>query len=163
MTAIPATRAHRSGSATYRGSASGSSGSISLNENGAVMIRPSNSGIATWLAESSGLTPSSDASHSARLLVRQSPCSTGMSRAAIRSTSQVSSSPPALASAGTVPPAASTVTISASRVPSASNRSSGAARSEPAKIGTATAWPVASTASARACTKSVFPLTWCAR
>ncbi|MCW2853287.1 MAG: hypothetical protein JWM84_2951, partial [Nocardioides sp.] len=34
-------------------------GSISLNENGAVMIRPSNSGIAIWLAESSGVTPSS--------------------------------------------------------------------------------------------------------
>lgn len=84
------------------------------------MIRPSNSGIAIWLAESSGVTPSSEASHSARELVRHRPWSTGMSSAAIRSTSQASSSPPALAEAGTEPPAASTVTISASRVPSAS-------------------------------------------
>ena len=47
--------------------------------------------------------------------------------------------PAGAAVAGLVPPAASTVTTSASRVPSASSSSSGAARSEAAKIGTPTA------------------------
>ena len=86
-----------------------------------------------------------------------------MSSAFIRSTSQASSSPPALAVLGLVPPAASTVTTRASRVPSASYRSSGAERSEVEKIGTPTASPVASIASARACAKALFPLDSCAR
>ncbi len=122
-----------------------------------MMIRPSNSGMAIWLAESSGVTPSSDAAHSSRELVRHSPCSTGTSRAAIRSTSQASSSPPAPADAGTLPPAASTVTTSASKPASASYSSSGADRSDPAKTGTPTARPVASTASARVCAKAALP------
>ena len=86
-----------------------------------------------------------------------------MSSAARRATSQASSSPPADADAGVLPPAASTVTISASRVPSAAYRSSGAERSDPAKIGTPTAWSVASIASASACAKPEFPLASCAR
>ncbi|CAB4721772.1 unannotated protein [freshwater metagenome] len=95
-----------------------------------MMIRPSNSGIAIWVAESSGVTPSSEASHSSRLDVRHSPWSTGMSSAAIRATSHASSAPPALAVAGWLPPAASTVTTRASSVPRAAYSSSGAARSE---------------------------------
>jgi hypothetical protein len=134
-----------------------------LNENGAVMMRPSNSGIAIWLAESSGVTPSSEASHSARLEVRHSPCRTGMSSARMRATSHASSSPPALAPAGVIPPAASTVTTNASSVPSASYSSSGAARSDTENTGTPTACPVASTASASACANPVFPLVSCAR
>ena len=42
-----------------------------MNENGAVMIRPSNSGMAIWLAESSGVTPSSEASQAAREMERE--------------------------------------------------------------------------------------------
>ena len=87
----------------------------------------------------------------------------GMSSADIRATSHASSSPPALALDGTLPPAASTVTISASSVPNASYRSSGAERSDPAKMGTPTAWPVASTASASAWAKAVLPLASWAR
>ena len=68
-TAIPATRAARSGSATYAGSPSSS---ISLKENGTVIRRPSNSGTAIWVAASSGETPSSFSSQAARGLVRQS-------------------------------------------------------------------------------------------
>ena len=85
---------------------------------------------ATWVGASSGETPSSDPAQVARSQVRQSACSTGMSRAASASTSHASSSPPALLVAGLVPPAASTVTTSASRVPSSASRSSGAPRSE---------------------------------
>ena len=59
-----------------------------------------------------------------------------MSSAASARTSQASSSPPADAVAGRVPPAASTVVISASSVPRCSIRSAGASRSEAAKIGT---------------------------
>ena len=88
-----------------------------LNENGTVMIRPSNSGTATWVATSSGDMPSSEPAHQARSEVRQSPCSMGMSRAANARTSQPSSSSPADAVAGRVPPAARTVVIRASRVP----------------------------------------------
>ena len=128
-----------------------------------MMIRPSNSGIAIWLAESSGVVPSPEASQSARLLVRQRPWITGMSRAAIRATSQASSSPPALAPLGVVPPAARTVTTRASSLPSSSYSESGAERSEALKIGTPTASPVASIASASACANALFPLASWAR
>ena len=60
--AMPATRAQRSVSGTYEISPSSS---ISLNENGTVMIRPSNSGTATWLAASSGVSPSALAAQAA--------------------------------------------------------------------------------------------------
>lgn len=46
-----------------RGEAATHSPAISLNENGTVMMRPSNSGTATWLATSSGDRPSSLAHH----------------------------------------------------------------------------------------------------
>ena len=90
-----------------------------------MMIRPSNSGTATWVATSSGLIPSSEAAQEARSQVRQSPCRMGMSRAASARTSQASSSSPADAVAGLVPPAASTVVTRASRVPRKSIRSAG--------------------------------------
>ena len=61
---------------------SGPSSSISLNENGTVMIRPSNSGTATWVATSSGDSPSSLCCHCARELVRHRPCRIGTSSAA---------------------------------------------------------------------------------
>ena len=73
----------------------------------------------------------------------------GTSRAARALTSQASSSPPAEAVAGLVPPAASTVVINASQLPFYSSRSEGASRNEVVKIG----WPMpptASTASASA-------------
>src|SRR6478736_1224986 len=142
---MAATRAQRSGSATYRGSPAASAGSVSLNENGTVMIRPSNSGTATWVATSSGDRPSSEPAQDSRDQVRHRPWRMGMSSAASSLTSQPSSSPPADALAGVVPPAASTVTINASSSPSAVSRSGGAVRSEEQNIGTATASPVAST------------------
>ena len=93
-----------------------------------MMIRPSNSGTATWVATSSGVSPSSEFAQTRGDQVRHSPCRIGMSSAASAATSQASSSPPAVAVAGLVPPAASTVTISASKVPSWASRSSGAPR-----------------------------------
>ena len=65
-----------------------------------MMIRPSNSGTATWVATSSGVSPSSESAQVARLQVRHSPCRIGMSSAASAATSQSSSSPPAVAVAG---------------------------------------------------------------
>src|SRR6476660_6142757 len=79
LTANPATRAQRSGSATYE---IRPSSSISLNEKGTVMMRPSNSGTATWVATSSGDSPPSLSCHCARELVRHRPCRIGMSSAA---------------------------------------------------------------------------------
>ena len=159
FTAIPATRAARSGSATYTDSPSGS---ISLNENGTVMIRPSNSGIATCVAASSGDSPSSLASHAARPLVRHNPCRIGTSRSASTPTSQASSSPPAPKVAGLVPPAASTVTTSASALRSSASRSGEAVRSDAVKIGSGRP-PFASTAWQSTSTNAVFPAMWCAR
>ncbi len=79
-----------------------------------------------------------------------------MSSAASAWTSHASSAPPALAVAGVVPPAASTVVINASRLPRCASRSAEAPRSEVANVGTATP-PAPSTASARASTYAVFP------
>ena len=78
------------------------------------MIRPSNSGMATCMAASIGVIELA-AAQSARELVRQIPCMIGMSRSARAPMLQAASSPPADASEGTTPPAASTVTISASQ------------------------------------------------
>ena len=78
--------------------------SNSLNENGTVMIRPSNLGTATWVATSSGDRPSSLAAQSSREPVRHRPCRIGMSRAARRSMFQASSSPLADAAAGWIRP-----------------------------------------------------------
>src|SRR5712691_10980256 len=58
------------------------SGPSSLNENGTVIRRPSNSGIATCIAASTGASAALEASHCARELVRHRPCSTGTSRLA---------------------------------------------------------------------------------
>ncbi len=124
---MPATRAARSGSATYAGRPSSS---ISLNENGTVISRPSNSGTAIWLAASSGETPSSFSSQALRELVRQRAWRIGTSSAASAPASQASSSPPADASAGLVPPAASTVVTIASAARSASISSGSGLRSE---------------------------------
>ncbi len=136
--------------------------SVSLKENGTVMIRPSNSGTATCVATSSGDIPSFDSAQAARLQVRQSPCRIGMSRAASARTSHASSSPPALAVAGLVPPAASTVVINASSVPRWASRSFGASRSEAAKIGSPIP-PAASMASASVSTYAVLPAVCWAR
>ena len=133
------------------------SASVCLKENGTVMIRPSNSGTATWVATSRGERPSLESAQASRDHVRHSPCRIGMSSAASAVTSHASSSPPAVAVAGLVPPAASTVTINASKVASSAKRSSGAPRKDEQKIGTATAPCCACTASARACTNAVFP------
>ena len=126
-TAIPATRAARSGSGTYTVRPSASN---SLKENGTVMSRPSNSGTATWVATSSGDSPSSLSAQVARLVVRQRPCRIGTSSAASSATSQASSSPPAEAPAGFVPPAASTVTTMASAAASVRRSAGSAWRSE---------------------------------
>ena len=61
------------------------------------MIRPSNSGTATWVAASSGRQPVvAGRPRRARLVVRHRPCRIGTSSAASAPTSQASSSPPAL-------------------------------------------------------------------
>ncbi len=92
--------------------------------------RPSNSGTAIWLAASSGESPSSFSSQSARELVRQSAWRIGTSSAASAPASHDSSSPPAEAPAGLVPPAASTVVTSASARPSSASSSGSGERSE---------------------------------
>ena len=120
---MPATRAARSGSVRYSGTPSGP---ISLNENGTVISRPSNSGTATCMAASIGLSAALEDCQAARDEVRHSACSTGTSRPASADTSQLSASPPALAPAATVPPAASTVTSTAS-APASSAYTSGPA------------------------------------
>lgn len=158
-TAIPATRAARSGSATYTGT---SSGPCSLKENGTVTSRPSNSGIATCIAASMGDRAASDSSQAAREEVRQSPCRTGTFRSASAPMSQDSSSPPADACEACVPPAASTVATSASAFESSSYSPASAPRSEPQYTGSALA-PCASTAAHRVSTKAVLPLSSCAR
>ena len=94
-TASPASRAVRSGSARYTGMSS--PGTVSLNENGTVTSRPSNSGIATCMAASIGDSPASAPAQAARELVRHSPCSTGTSSVASAPASQESSAPPAVA------------------------------------------------------------------
>ena len=113
------------------------------------MMRPSNSGTAIWVATSSGVRPSSLAAQSLRGLVSASPWMMGMSSAASCATSQASSSPPAWAVAGFVPPAARTVVMAASMVASSSRSSVGAWRSDAVKMGMACA-PWASMASHRA-------------
>ncbi|CAM5593203.1 hypothetical protein STANM309S_00550 [Streptomyces tanashiensis] len=158
-TAIPATRAARSASATYAGRPSAS---ISLKENGTVMRRPSNSGTATWLAASRGDRPSSFSSQAAREPVRHSACRIGTSSAASAPASQASSSPPACASAGLVPPAARTVVTIASAVRRVSTSSVSGARRDATYSGRARA-PASSIAPHRASTKAVFPLMWWAR
>ena len=55
---------------------------VSLNEIGTEMIRPSNSGIATAIATSTGDNPILDPSHAARGVVAQTAWITGTSRAA---------------------------------------------------------------------------------
>ena len=160
-TAIPASRAARSGSAAYLGIPSGPS---SLNENGTVIRRPSNSGIATCIAASIGASAALDCSHCARELVRHSPCSTGTSNRA-RSPASQSLSP--LTSPAAEPPAASTVVMTAAAGLSRSARpasasSSPVGRSDPQKTGNGIA-PRCARAAQRVSTKAVFPASSCAR
>lgn len=152
-TAIPATRAARSGSATYTGT---SPSPVSLNENGTVISRPSNSGIATCIAASIGDSAASEAAQAARDEVRHRPWRTGMSRSASAPMSQASSSPPAEASEARVPPDARTVATSASARPSSAYRPASAPRSVPQYTGSALA-PFASIAAHSVSTKPVFP------
>lgn len=158
-TAIPATRAARSASATYAGSPSSS---ISLKEKGTVISRPSNSGTAIWVAASSGETPSSFSSQALRGLVRQSAWRIGTSSPVSAPASHDSSSPPADASAGLVPPAARTVVTMASAARSASISSASGVRRDATYSGRGRA-PASSTAVHRASMNAVFPLMWWAR
>jgi len=123
-----------------------------------VMIRPSNSGIAIWVAASSGVSPSPLPAHWARDEVRHRPCRIGTSSPASAPTSHSSSEPPAPAVAGTRPPDASTVTTTASAARSVSISAGSAVRSDEQYTGSGRP-PAAVTASARACTKPVFPAT----
>ena len=86
------------------------------------MMRPSNSGIATCIAASSGFRPASESSQRARLVVAQSAWMTGTPSAS--SASACHSSP------ACEPPLASTVVISASISPSSSSSAGASPRSE---------------------------------
>ena len=131
-------------------------------------MRPSNSGIATCMAASSGVSPAGDVAHAARLLVAHTAWITGTSSAASASARQVLQSawPSTAASAAVDPPEASTVVTSASMRPckssSAATRPSASGRSEYAHTHSAFA-PATSSASASASTKAVFPVTRCER
>ena len=91
------------------------------------MSRPSNSGIATCIAASMGASPAALASQSARLLVTQSPCRTGTSRACRARASHVS------ASLWLLPPPARTVTTKASTRPASSSLTAGICPSDPGR------------------------------
>src|SRR5581483_11194920 len=72
---------------------------LSLNETGTVMMRPSNSGRATFMAVSSGLSPRPEASHCQRVVLPQTAWRTGTSREARASTDQpLGVGPPGLTS-----------------------------------------------------------------
>src|SRR6201995_2323152 len=103
------------------------SGPSSLKEKGTVMRRPSNSGIATCMAASIGLSPPSAACHWAREEVRHRPWRIGTPRVARAPASQSPSAPP---SAAAEPPAARTVVMTAWAGASSSRRPSSAERSE---------------------------------
>ena len=121
--------------------------------------RPSNSGIATCIAASIGASAAFEASHCARELVRQRPCSTGTSRLASMPASQSLS---LVASAAAEPPAASTVVITAWAGASRAASPASAERSEPQKMGSGVA-PCSARAAQRVSTKAVFPDSSCAR
>ena len=118
--------------------------------------------MATCIAASIGVSAASEPDHAGRDEVRHSPCTTGMSSPANVSTDQASSSPPAEASEARVPPAASTVTISASHRRSSAVRPSSTARSEAAYTGNGVP-PDEETASHKVSTKPVLPDRACAR
>ena len=105
-----------------------------------MISRPSNSGMATCMAASIGVSAAVEAAHWARAVVRQSPCRIGTSRPARAPASQ---SPPWRPPAAE-PPAASTVVITASAWPRRSI-SWAPLRSEAQKTGSGVAprrpWP----------------------
>ena len=89
-------------------------GPLSLNENGTVISRPSNSGIATCMAASIGVSAALDVRPGRRGRGQAQALEHRHVQGGQRADVPRSSSPPADASAATVPPAASTVTITAS-------------------------------------------------
>ena len=138
------------------------SSSNSLEREGTVMMRPSNSGTATWLATSSGDSPSSLASLLPRPRDGQ-PCRMGMSRAAKPFDVPCLVLPrPPTPPAGVVPPAARTMAMRASAVPRSSMSSSGAVRNDEQNTGSGRA-PAASMAAQSASAVAVFPARCCAR
>ncbi len=84
--AMPARRRARSGSGAYCSACPASAGCLKLS--GTPMMRPSNSGSATFIAVSSGLKPRSDASHCSRVMLLVMACSTGRSSWSDASTAQ---------------------------------------------------------------------------
>ncbi len=104
------------------------SASRSLNEITPPSRRPSNSGIATWVAASSGARPESDSSHAAREAVAHTAWMTGTPRSESADASHScqaspTPSPPSATTASPAlePPVASIVTTSASTLPSSSS------------------------------------------
>jgi hypothetical protein len=102
-----------------------------LNEKGTVISRPSNSGIATCMAASIGVSAADEAAHCSRELVRHSPCRTGTPRVASAPASQSPSAAPAAFD----PPAARTVVMTASAWPSRPISSGSGCRSEAQNTG----------------------------
>ena len=116
------------------------SASISLNENGTVMSRPSNSGTATWVAASSGRQPvvvGRPRSRGAGQAER--PAGSGRRARPVRRRPRPRRRRPPTRRPASVPPAASTVTTIASAAPSsvaaARARRCAARRSTPAAAG----------------------------
>jgi hypothetical protein len=170
------TRSIRSATGAYRGEA-GSESVIpdSLKETGTVMIRPSNSGMATFMAVSSGPSPRPEVSHAVRLAEAVIACKTGTPRAVRWPTAQ----PPSVGPSGlTLPIAKLIVVIIASQRASANGlrnevtpegalppgvcRPSASSLEPVVKTGTAFA-PWCSMARMSASTKAVFPERRCAR
>ena len=151
--ARPAARAGRSARRRARsaGARASPSSSGSLNENGTPMMRPSNSGIATCIAASSGVRPASDASQRCRDVVAHSAWMTGTSSAS--SASACHSSP------ACEPPLASTVVISASISPSSSSSAGRVAAQRVAPHGRRLAAGALDRAAHSASTNAVFPVT----
>ena len=157
--AIPASRSVRSGSATCRLT----SPSCSLKANGTEMMRPSNSGIATFMAVSSGFRPRALVSHGPRPPPSVMPCTTGApSRASAETFSPAAVMPPAFTS----PMAKDRVEINTSACRSNANAFGSPAAStsfsDVVNTGRASA-PASSSVSISVSMKAVLPLRACAR
>ncbi len=135
----------------------------SLKDSGTVTIRPSNSGMATFMAVSSGFRPRLDSAHAPRAMPLATAWITGTpSRSSAVTFPPGSVTPPAFTS----PSANDSVLTSASTRPSIGASASGKPSSCALRldVNTASAFtPAASSASSSASTKAVLPLSRCAR
>lgn len=159
--AIPATRLARSSCAIYKLSAP--TAFRSLKETGTVMMRPSNSGIATFTAVSRALSPRRDPSHAPRGIPLAIAWITGMPRCSRESTASPAN---VTAPVFTSPSANESVEISTSALPSKNLNAVGLPPSFDFRLEVKTQsglTPFRSSACESVSMKPVLPLSRCAR